>query len=151
MPQTEPGLSSTIMLACLIRRAGGSVRLTRDEVERALDASVSADGRRSEWIFDTVSDDDGSAVTVRAIAAPDRQLEGRELADDTVATLLVSFLSCPGCDSATLAARDAYRGREVCAMCGLPPEAVDAVLAARRRSAEVAGGLERPDAQALTG
>lgn len=68
MTRDEAGLLECV-LAALIRRSGGSIILKRAELDAAVEASATAEGR-SEWQFEYDPNLDGSEVAIRAIAAP---------------------------------------------------------------------------------
>lgn len=65
-------IAEAYVLVALIRRAGGSVTLAREELDAVIDAGVSADGRRVEYLFTYEPNDSGTEATIRAIAAPIR-------------------------------------------------------------------------------
>ncbi|WP_157574974.1 hypothetical protein [Jiangella muralis] len=97
------------LLAALIRRAGGSVTFTRAELDAAIDASATHDGR-SEWLFDYDQSRDGTEVTVRAVAAPvrarrtadtpDVPVGGVEVPPDRFASVVLAALIHQGGGSA---------------------------------------------------
>lgn len=63
-------IAEAYLLVALIRRAGGSVTITRDELDAVVDAGISGDGNRVEYLFTYEPNDSGTEATIRAIAAP---------------------------------------------------------------------------------
>lgn len=93
------------LLAVLIRRAGGSVTLTRAELDAAVDASATPEGR-SEWLFDYDPSPDGTQVTVRAVAAPLRARQATGPADVPVGGVAIPMDRFAGAVLAALIHQD---------------------------------------------